>query len=68
MYLLLGKLHTERKEYEHAIPLFERARAPVQHGQNRLPLVVTLVISPNRSSTMCRNCSLSPLTDVGMGI
>ena len=45
MYLFLGKLHTERKEYEHAIPLFELARARVQHGQNRLPLVVSLVIS-----------------------
>ena len=44
MYLLLGKSHTERKEYEHAIRLFERARAGVQHGQNRLPLVVSLVI------------------------
>ena len=44
MYLLLGKLHSERKEYEDAIRSFERARAPVQHGQNRLPLVVTLVI------------------------
>ena len=68
MYLLLGKSHTERKEYEHAIRLFERARARVQHGQNRLPLVVSLVISPNRSSATCRNCSLSLLTDVGMEI
>ena len=68
MYLFLGKLHTERKEYEDAIRLFERARAQVQHGQNRLPLVVSLVISPNRSSATCRNRSLSLLTDVGMEI
>ncbi|KAN0087909.1 hypothetical protein V8E55_006530 [Tylopilus felleus] len=27
MYLLLGKLHSEHKEYEHAIRLFEHARA-----------------------------------------
>ena len=66
MYVLLGKLHSERKEYEHAIRLFERARARVQHGQNRLPLVVSLVITPNHSSAMCRNCSLSLLIDVGM--
>ena len=66
MNLLLGKLHTENKEYEHAIRLFKRARARVQHGQNRLPLVVSLVISPNRSRTTCRNRSLSLLTDVGM--
>ena len=68
MYLLLGKLHTERKEYEHAMRLFERARAWVQHGQNRLPFVVSLVISPGRFSTTCRNRSRSLLTDVGMEI
>ena len=44
MHLLLGKSHTERKEYEHAIRLFERARPRVQHGQNRVPLVVSLVV------------------------
>ena len=66
MYLLLGKSHTEHKEYEDAIRLFERARAQVQHGQNRQPLVVSLVISLNRSSATCRNRLLSPLTDVGM--
>ena len=66
MYLLLGKLHTERKEYEHAIQLFELARARVQHGQNQVPLVVSLVISPDQSSAIGRNRSLSLLADVGM--
>ena len=55
MCFLLGKLHTEHKEYEHAIRLFECARARVQHDRIRLPLVVLLVISPNRSSATCRN-------------
>ena len=68
MYLFLGKLHTEGKEYDDAIRLFERARARVQHGQNRPPLVVSLVISPNRSSATSRNRSLLLLTDVGMEI
>ena len=34
----------ESSNYESAIDLFERARAQVQHCQNRLPLVVSLVI------------------------
>ena len=58
----------ESNDYESAINLFERARAQVQHCQNRLPLVVSLVISPNRSGAMCRNRSLSLLTDVRMEI
>ena len=58
----------ESSDYECVIDLLERARAQVQHCQNRLPLVVSLVISLDRSSAMCRNRSLSPLTDVGMEI
>ena len=58
----------ESNDYESAIDLLERARAQVQHCQNRLPLVVSLVIPPNRSIATCRNRSLSPLTDVGMEI
>ena len=68
MHLLLGKLHTERKEYDHAIRLFERVRVRVQGDQNRVPLVVSLVISPDRSRATCGNRSLSFLTDVGMEI
>ncbi|KAN0087900.1 hypothetical protein V8E55_006521 [Tylopilus felleus] len=43
MYLLLGNTHMESSNYESAIDLFERARAQVQHCQNRLPLVVSLM-------------------------
>ena len=68
MYLLLGKSHMEHKEYESAIDLLERARAQEQHYQNPLPLMVSLVISPNWSSATRRNRSLSLLTDVGMEI
>ena len=68
MYLLLGNTHTESDNYESAIDLFERAHSQVRHCQNRLPLVVSLVISPNRSSATCRNRSLPLLTDVGMEI
>ena len=68
MYLLLGKSHSERKECEDAIRLFERARARVQYCQDRLPLVVSLVISPNQPSATSRNRSLSLPTDVGMEI
>ena len=58
----------ESSDYESAIDFFKRARAQVQNYWNRLPLVVSLVISPNRSSATCRNRSLSPLTDVGTEI
>ena len=58
----------ESSDYESAIDLLKRARAQVRHCQNRLPLVVSLVISPNRSSATCRHRSLSFLTDVGMEI
>ena len=58
----------QSSDYESAIDLFERARGHVQNCQNRLPLVVSLVISPNRSSATCRNHSPSSLTDVGMEI
>ena len=68
MYLLLGKSHTERKEYEDAIPLFKRARARIQHCQNRLPLVVSLVISPDRLVQRVEIAHFSLLTDVGMEI
>ncbi|KAN0097093.1 hypothetical protein V8E55_001539 [Tylopilus felleus] len=43
IYLLLGRTHMESNDYESAINLFERARAQVQHCQNRLPLVVSLM-------------------------
>ena len=46
MYLLLGNTHMESGDYESAIDLFERAHAQVQHCQNRLPLVVSLVNFP----------------------
>ena len=36
----------ESSDYESAIDLLERARAHVQHGQDQLPLVVSLVIFP----------------------
>ena len=68
MYLLLGNTHIESSDYESAIDLLERARAHVQPGQDRLPLVVSLVLSTNRSSATCRNRSLSLPTDVGMEI
>ena len=55
-------------DYETAISLLERARAKVKHCQNRLPLVVSLVISPNRSSATCRNRSLSLLNRCRDGI
>ena len=51
----------EGSDYETAIDLLERARAQVQHCQNRVPLVVSLVISPNRFSATCRNRLLSLL-------
>ena len=51
----------EGSDYETAIDLLERARAQVQHGPNRLPLVVSLVIPPNRSTATRRNRSLSLL-------
>ena len=47
----------ESSNYESAIDLFERARAQEQHCQHRLPLVVSLVISPNQSSVTCQNRS-----------
>ncbi|KAN0078203.1 hypothetical protein V8E55_010260 [Tylopilus felleus] len=43
MYLLLGNTHIESSDYESAIDLLERARAHVQPGQDRLPLVVSLM-------------------------
>ncbi|KAN0087949.1 hypothetical protein V8E55_006570 [Tylopilus felleus] len=43
MYLLLGNTHMESGDYESAIDLFERAHAQVQHCQNRLPLVISLM-------------------------
>ena len=68
MYLLLGNTHMESSDYESAIDLLERARARTQHCQNRLPLVVSLVISP-----LSVQCDVSKsltllLTDVGMEI
>ena len=68
MYLLLGNTHMESGDYESAIDLFERAHAQVQHCQNQLPLVILLIILLDWSSTMCRNCSCSLLTDVEMEI
>ena len=46
MYLLLGNAHMESSDCKSAVDLFERARARTQHCQNRLPLVVSLVIGP----------------------
>ena len=68
MYLLLGKSHTERKEYEHAIQLFERARAHVQPYQNHLFLVVSLVGSLTGLAERVGISHLSSLTDVRLEV
>ena len=41
----MGNMQMERRHYESAIDSFERAHAQVRRYQNRMPSVVTLVIS-----------------------
>ena len=49
MYILIGKSHMERSDYDGAIQLFEHARARLKHYGGRPSFVIPLVSFPMAS-------------------